>query len=254
MDCPTCFQKITVPQAPASDDQKFILTGSKVTEKKTSVPATAGGVAAPEKKFPAAVVLVLLLVVGLAGAAVFAFRGKIFQTGKTPPKIAAVTNAAPPKPKLIAPHANDTNWLLTLGTNAIPDAPVAGRIHGQDFIVERANFQNGVLTVRAGTHGQIEFGVQVNFNGATPESLAGKNLNILADTNKSARVTLHWKDDTGAVQKTSYEINYAMRLEFGAIAKGKLPGKIYLCTPDTEKSYLMGTFNASLPRKGPPKK
>src|ERR1039458_7943550 len=106
----------------------------------------------------------------------------------------------------------------------------------------------------AGTHGQIEFGVQVNFNGATPESLAGKNLNILADTNKSARVTLHWKDDTGAVQKTSYEINYAMRLEFGAIAKGKLPGKIYLCTPDTEKSYLMGTFNASLPRKGPPKK
>ena len=46
MDCPTCFQKITVPQAPASDDQKFILTGSKVTEKKTSVAAAAVSVAA----------------------------------------------------------------------------------------------------------------------------------------------------------------------------------------------------------------
>ena len=31
MDCPTCFQKITAPQAPASDDQKFILTGTQVT-------------------------------------------------------------------------------------------------------------------------------------------------------------------------------------------------------------------------------
>jgi len=26
MECPTCFQKITVPQAPASEEQKLILT------------------------------------------------------------------------------------------------------------------------------------------------------------------------------------------------------------------------------------
>src|ERR1019366_1239253 len=86
MDCPTCFQKITVPQAPASDDQKFILTGSKVTEKKTSVPATAGGVAAPEKKFPAAVVLVLLLGVGPAGGAGFCLPRKDFPNRKTAAK------------------------------------------------------------------------------------------------------------------------------------------------------------------------
>ena len=30
LECPTCFQKITVPQAPASDEQKFIITGTKV--------------------------------------------------------------------------------------------------------------------------------------------------------------------------------------------------------------------------------
>ncbi len=33
MECPTCFQKITVPQAPASADQKFIITGTKVGER-----------------------------------------------------------------------------------------------------------------------------------------------------------------------------------------------------------------------------
>jgi DNA-directed RNA polymerase subunit RPC12/RpoP len=256
MDCPTCFQKITVPQAPASDDQKFILTGSKVTEKKTSVPAAAGGVAAPEKKFPAAVVLVLLLVVGLAGAAVFAWRGKIFKTGKSSPlKIVAVTNAVPPKPKLIAPPANDTNWMLTLGTNAIPEAPVAGRIHGQDFIVERAYFfTNGTLTIRASARNPVEFGLTINFGGAPPESLSGQPLNVTTNADKAAKVTLHWKDASGTAQNKNYDDKYAMRLEFGALAKNHIRGKIYLCTPDTEKSYLMGTFNASLPRKGPPKK
>ena len=42
MDCPTCFQKIVVPQAPADADPKFILTGTQYVEKKapdTSVMA-----------------------------------------------------------------------------------------------------------------------------------------------------------------------------------------------------------------------
>jgi len=43
-----------------------------------------------------------------------------------------------------------------------------------------------------------------------------------------------------------------MRLEFGALSKGKLPGKIYLCTPDAEKSYVMGTFNAVVTKPKPP--
>jgi hypothetical protein len=44
-----------------------------------------------------------------------------------------------------------------------------------------------------------------------------------------------------------------MRLEFGALEKNHLPGKIYLCTPDDEKSYLVGSFNADA-RKPKPKK
>jgi hypothetical protein len=258
-ECPTCFQKIVVPQAPASDDPKFILTGAKFTEKKISSTlanaAAASAQAVPEKSFPLIVVMVLALVLA-AGAAVFVFRDRLFKSDKPVPSNhgVTVTNAAPkPQPKpVVAPPANDTNWLLTLDNAVIPSATAAGRIHGQDFIIERAYFQNGTLTLRAGTKGKIEFGVQINFSGSTPELLAGKNLDILADTNKSARVTLHWKDDTGAVQKNSYDINYAMRLEFGALAKGKLPGKIYLCTPDAEKSYVMGTFNAVVTKPKPP--
>src|SRR5690349_15532332 len=32
LECPTCFQKIVVPQAPSGEDTKFILSAAKVTQ------------------------------------------------------------------------------------------------------------------------------------------------------------------------------------------------------------------------------
>jgi hypothetical protein len=253
MECPTCFQKITAPQAPAPD-AKFILTGTQVSEKKLSTrgleAATGSGV--EDKGFPTALLISAIVVVLAAGAALFVFRDKLFKGATPPPKsTAAVTNAAPPpKPAPVAPHASDTNWMMTLDEAVIPNSTVVGRIHGQDFIAERANFQNGTLTLRAGTRGPVEFGVQINFSGALPEALAGQTINVNTNADKAAPVTLRWKDDTGA-QKENYDVGYALRLEFGALERNRLPGKIYLCTPDPEKSYLMGKFNAAVNRPKP---
>jgi regulation of enolase protein 1 (concanavalin A-like superfamily)/DNA-directed RNA polymerase subunit RPC12/RpoP len=431
MECPTCFQKITVPQAPSTAEQKFILTGSKVMERKKMAPVDAGASAAPEKKSPAVAIAIVLILLA-AGAGIFFFHAPRLHHGRTAgwqtgdigpvgadgsfsraqgvftlsgsgadiwyqadafryvfktlddgctltvhvlnlektdawakaglmireslnpdsayamvfvspssgiafqqrdhtagpasavrnvPNLAAPywirlerqgntfqasssedgttwtkmgsttipmgrqiyaglavcshkqgtlcraqfdyvtlhadTNAAPvaapiaPKP-VAAPPASDTNWLLHLDAAVIPDTPAAGRIHAQDFISERATFQTGTLTLRAGARGAFEFGVAINFSGAQPEALSGKSLNLLAGTNTSARVMLRWKDADGTVQKSNYDDGYALRLEFGALANNRLPGKIYLCLPDPEKSYLMGTFNADA-RKPKPK-
>jgi hypothetical protein len=253
MECPTCFQKITAPQAPA-DNAKFILTGTKVTEKKitTRVLDGAASPTATQRNFPVAVLIGVVVVVLAAGSVAFAFRAKIFGPATaTPVKVAAATNSTPPpKPAPVAPHASDTNWMLTLEGVEIPNSPVVGRIHGQDFIAERANFQNGTLTVRAGTRGAVDFGMQINFSGAQPEALAGQTINVSTNADKAAQVTLHWKDDGGA-QKENFNVGYALRLEFGALANNRLPGRIYLCTPDPEKSYLLGKFNAAIARPRP---
>lgn len=248
MDCPTCFQKIVAPQAPA-EGSKIILTGSKLVDKKIPVPIPDASVRV-EKPFPAGAVLALVIFGLCAGAAAFIYFRPQKPSAPPPPEIAAVTNA--PKPVVAAPPADDNNWSLTLGTNGITDTPVAGRIHGQDFLMERSAFANGTLTLRSGTRGPLDFGCSINFSGAAAESLAGKSLNIIADTNKAARVTLHWKDEAGKIQREHYDMNYAMRLEFGPLANNRLPGKIWLCTPDAEKSYLLGTFNADA-RKPKPK-
>ena len=77
-------------------------------------------------------------------------------------------------------------------------------------------------------------------------------INVTSDAERAAAVNLRWKDDSGT-QKQNFTNGYALRLEFGAMAKGKLPGKIYLCAPDAEKSYLMGSFNAGISKPKPKK-
>jgi hypothetical protein len=77
MECPTCFQKIVAPQAPAPD-AKFILTGSKFVEK--TIPASLANAASrlkspAGKSFP--IGLFLLILVLLAGAGGYFFRDKI---------------------------------------------------------------------------------------------------------------------------------------------------------------------------------
>jgi len=259
MDCPTCFQKITVPQAPTGEDQKLIITGSKVSEKpliarglETSGPVT------PAKKFSGVLAVIMILVfMGVAAAAVYWAtiirpRQLSSQAGHATDGPSADNPSKPPKPVIVAPPANDANWMLVLGTNEIPDDPVAGRIHGQDFIVEQATFRNGSLTLRQGAHGSTEFGAIINFSGAQADELSGKTINVMTNAEKAARISLRWKDDSGTVQKPNYEAGYAMRLEFGTLANNRLQGKIYLCLPDEEKSYLLGSFNADA-RKPKPK-
>jgi len=83
MECPTCFQKITVPQAPATGGSKLIITGTKVGER--PIPAASvnsGAASTPEKHFPLAAFAFIILLCA-AVAAVFVFRGIIFKSAPT---------------------------------------------------------------------------------------------------------------------------------------------------------------------------
>jgi DNA-directed RNA polymerase subunit RPC12/RpoP len=264
MECPTCFQKITVPQAPASEDQKFIITGTKVGERPAPSIPEDRAVMAPEKNWPAAAVVALLVLACAAGAAIFVFRGKIFKSSAAVAPAnqvvsGSVETSAPPQtqvrskptpPPLVAPPASDTNWMLDLAAAVIPGSTAAGRIHGQDFIVERAILQNGTLTLRTGRGGPVESGVIINFGGAPPESLAGQSLNIATNADRAAGVMLRWRDGDQQ-SKAAMTNGYALKLVFGQLSGNHLPGKIYLCAPDETKSYIAGTFNADIRRPRP---
>ena len=131
MECPTCFQKITVPQAPATGDSKLIITGTKVGER--PLPTASGGsgaTTAPEKHFPLAAFAVIVLLCA-AVAAAFVFKGKLLKsTGdQTSGQTNQVTSAsgekklpppAPPKP-IVGPASvvfgKGDSLVLGSGTN-----------------------------------------------------------------------------------------------------------------------------------------
>lgn len=262
MECPTCFQKIIVPQAPDTDDPKFIITGTKVGERPVpKIPEERSNPIPAARSFPGAAIVFIILIC-IAAAAAFVYRGTIFKSKTNSTTVMSDTEESnqapaktqtPPKSVVVAPPANDTNWMLNLAGVAIPDLAAAGRIHGQDFIAERANFStNGTLTIRAGTRGPVEFGLNISFSGATAESLAGQSINVATNAEKAARVTLRWKEGD-EVKRQGFSDGYAMRLEFGAEANNRMPGKIYLCTPDETKSYIAGTFNVEIRRPRPPR-
>jgi DNA-directed RNA polymerase subunit RPC12/RpoP len=262
MECPTCFQKITAPQAPETDDPKFIITGRKVGER--PIPAAAAGSGAMPKPAPQenssrpAIAFIVLLCAAVV--ALFAFHGSIFKStgGQDAPEPSLpqkpVRPPPPPQPVLVAPAANDALWMLNLDAATIPDSPAAGRIHGQDFIIKQAIFHHGTgtLVLRAGTQGSVDYGITVNFNGAQLEALVGQSINVSTNTEAPVRVMLFWinKGNSGQI---SFSSGYAMRLEFGVLMNDHLPGKIYLCLPDTERSYLLGTFAAEIHKFRPGK-
>ena len=79
--------------------------------------------------------------------------------------------------------------------------------------------------------------------------LAGQPINVTTNAEKAARVMLRWRDG-GQTARENFDGGYAMRLEFGALAGNRMPGKIYLCLPDETKSYVAGTFNVEIRSRG----
>ena len=256
MECPTCFQKITAPHAPATDDPKFIITGTKVGERPIPAAVADSGAAptpAPQENSSLPVIVFIVLLCA-AAVALFAFHGRIFKSTdgqgvpETSPSQKPVKPPPSPKPVVVAPPANDASWMLELAAAPIPDSTAAGRIHGRDYICDRAILQGGALTLRGAT----DLGATINFGGVLPEALAGQSINVATNAEKAARVILRWKEGNLSLRE-NFTNGYALRIEFGLLAGNRMPGKVYLCTPDLEKSYLTGNFNAEIRKPRPPR-
>jgi hypothetical protein len=252
MECPTCFRKLVVPRTTAAGPPNLILTASEASARPAPQAASVESLSGTSKKqFPFAEVALVIVLSVVAGSA-YVFRDQIGRVIRHEPPQAK--DSASRKPvKVIAPPANDTNWMLRLTEVKIPDLPAAGRVNGEDFLVQRVTLQGGTLNLRQGTSWPPDLGLTVYLFANRGEDLAGQMIQIEATRTNSPRVTLRWKGDEGQPETKSLRKGYALRLEFGQVSGARLPGKIYLCTPDDAKSYVAGTFTAEIRKSSPPK-
>jgi DNA-directed RNA polymerase subunit RPC12/RpoP len=249
--CPTCYRKIVVPQAPATDDPKFVLSAAEANKPRptSTAPQFEGYQKAPEKPaIPTALIVLLVLACG-AGATLFALRGN-FHRSRTPAGQVAdgdKSDGQTPQPEF----TGKSLWSLDLSNAKFPEDAVSGSIHHREFTLSRATITGSNLTLRVGHNGPIELGLNIYFFNRQPEELSGKTADVKPTDATAPRVVLHWKE-ADRVSET-FRGGYAMKVEFGPAANGALPGKIYLCLPDESQSWIAGTFRAEIHKPGPPK-
>jgi len=260
VECPTCFQKIVVPQAPASRDTKFILSASQVSKPRPTVAEAVSrlGPLQPASRRSLVPAIVCLLVLACAaGAGLYFFRGKLLKPA--PKGASAATNAPKPAPtgttalNTTYPVPTNIQWTLDLANAVIPEAPVVGRIHGSGFRCERALLRGGLLSLSQGKGWPWDLGVSVILLARRGQELSGKTVEIPADRLRARPVILRWKDEQHEPASSGFRQGYALKLVFGEATNGRMPGKIYLSLPDPEQSFVAGTFDAEIKKPEPPK-
>ncbi len=142
---------------------------------------------------------------------------------------------------------SSTIWKNDLKDAKIPDAPARGMIHGGVFLPDSPKIENGILTFRDGKDFLPDHSVTI-FLFLKGEAPDGKSYNITSTSGfGSPHIHMKWKPKNLKTPKSRvFMKGYSMRLEFAKTQGGKLPGKIYLCLPDEMKSYLAGSFNATV--------
>jgi hypothetical protein len=245
LECPTCFRKIVVPQAPASGDPKFVLSAAEANRPKSPARALAANpvaVASAKSRVP---LILFLVLASAAGATLFLLREKIFSAKTAVPVVTeSPTNA-------VAAPSRKSLWNLELTNAVFPESVAAGQIHNRDFTLIRSSVQGGTLTLRSGS-GATDLSLSIYFYAKQPSELAGKSIDVHTNDAIAPRVVLRWKD-AGQTATENIPRGYALRMEFEPVSGNRLPGKLFICLPDASKSYLAGTFNAEIRRPPAPK-
>jgi DNA-directed RNA polymerase subunit RPC12/RpoP len=271
LECPTCFRKIVVPQAPASADSKFILSAAEANKPRppqSIVPGMEPISKAPARTAVPIALIVLLIALCSAGATLYVFRGKVFKPKAGSGQSAGnsessnedgtvADNKAAPVPVI----TNNVAWSLDLTNAVFPTESAAGKIRGEFVSCNRntaqsSGSQDGKPVVGLGfrqtMRGLPDLSATIYFSVNQPEQLHGLSINVTTNDTPVPRVTVRWRE--GANGKShSFSGGYALKVEFGEVAGNRLPGKIYLCLPDEAQSCVAGTFNAEIKKPTPPK-
>lgn len=138
-------------------------------------------------------------------------------------------------------------WNLYLDTAEYPKSPARGMVAGEQFHPQMARLDQTVLAIRQGTN-MLEKEILVYLPIRPGEDLSGKKWNVEKGAKTGVpRVAKRWVNNPKFAPVVKYfSTGYAMMLEFGQSKDGLIPGKIYLSLPDTEQSFVAGTFSVSV--------
>jgi len=248
LECPTCFQRIVVPQAPEGGDTKLILSATKAS---TSRTAFAEGAETTTKGHKwKAKLIPLVVLVGTGGVAFLLWHNQLTKLANRVAEKAAGPMPQPAMPSAFSsPHPvpGNISWTLNPTNGPIPTSDVAGRVHGHGFLCEHATWKSGRLSLRQGQTGSPDLGITISLGPRQPEDFGGKVILVNPTTpSPGPRIVLRWKSEQQEPITEHIHVGYALKLIFAPVADGRVRGKIYVALPDDEKSFAAGNFDAEI--------
>ncbi len=154
--------------------------------------------------------------------------------------LAGVATPAPePKPKPFVPQ-----WTNDLAKMKLVQTPVAGKVFGVDFNLETIELQKtSVLILKDGPNVIFIF-----LPGKIEQGLEGKSWEFPAVPGAGqATPDVHVHVHRPITKAQAFGQGCAIKLEFGKARDNLLPGKLYICLPDGDKSFFAGSFTVQLP-------
>lgn len=185
-----------------------------------------------------------LLLAGMAGVGIGLGSGCGSKTDTPAPTPAPVTPQppAPPAPTDPTPAPAADPYELDPAKHAIPAGTVSGKLAGKPFSPDAA-IEGNKLTFRTGKDFIPDATLEIDIPAGQPVEGSKIVLSTKGEQPNAPVLSVGTKQ----AEQLKHELfadRYALTLELGKRAAGKLPGKIYLCLPDDAKSYLAGTFDA----------
>lgn len=242
IDCPTCFQKLTIPEF--TGDTKLVITAAKASGPRPLPDYSDKPAIKRERSRSSLIVVAFILCAAVASAYVFRHQlTSVFRSHQRTNEQSVATNVV---------HSADRPAILSAWTtNAseiqIPDAPASGMLRGKPFASSRSTLQGGNLTLRQGKGSPPELAITVAFPAKHGEDLAGKSVFVSATQPPPVpRVALRWKNEEGKGETKSFKQGYLLKLSFGQVQGTRMPGKIYLSLPDNDLSFVAGNFDAEI--------
>lgn len=138
-------------------------------------------------------------------------------------------------------------------SSRIPDTTAAGRIHGSEFLCEKAILRGGLLSLNQGKAWPWDLGVSLSLAARQGEEWSGQTVEIAPDRPRAPRVVLRWKNEQQKPATEAINHGYTLKVVFGQATNAHIPGKIYLRLPDPAKSFVAGVFDAEIRKPPPPK-
>lgn len=256
LECPTCYRKIIVPQAPAAGESKFILSAAQANKPRPPGLESSSDLRVHRPGMPSVLpaLVLLLVVVGIGVGAWFAFGERVRIWLHPPPPVAAdgAHKRAKPPPRVMRPIPTNTFWTLQLTNAQMPQQTAVGSLRGSGFLCDRATLQGGNLSLRQPHSGQLDLGVTIQLPVWQGEQWSGKTIELAPEQAPPVpRIILLWRNNQDKTSRLNITNGYALKLVFGQAAGGRIPGRLYLALPDEAKSFVAGNFEAEIKRPPP---